>query len=33
MCLGILVVGYYVFLEVIETAFYAFVIKVIANLF
>jgi hypothetical protein len=33
MYLGILVVRYYVLLKVIETALYAFVVKVAANLF
>jgi hypothetical protein len=33
MCLGILIVKYCVFLEVIEAALYAFVVKVAANLF
>jgi hypothetical protein len=33
MYLGVLVIRYYIFLEVIETVLYAFVIKVIANLF
>jgi hypothetical protein len=33
MCLGILIVRYCVFLEVIEAALYASIVKIAANLF
>jgi hypothetical protein len=33
ICLSVLIVEHCVFLEVIETTLYAFIVKVIANLF